>query len=927
VASNPKLPVGTVTFLFTDIEGSTAIGEVLGPDRFGDVLARHRELLRAAVEPGGGIEVLSIGDGLFCVFTSAPMAVAAAVAAQRAIAAEPWPDEAPIRVRMGLHTGEGWLDPDGSYVGLDVNRAARIGAAGHGGQVLLSDATRSVVAERLPTGVRLRDLGEHRLKDLQPQRLLDVVIDELSSDFPPIRSLDARPNNLPTQLTSFVGRERELAEVLDLLGRTRLLTLTGPGGTGKTRLSLQLAASAADRFADGVFFVALEPVRERSLVAPTIGAVFGLVETPGTSAEAQLAAHLANREVLLVLDNFEQVVDAGPIVAELLRAAPRIRVVVTSRAPLRVSGEQEYPVPGMPTPPDLADLSVLARENLPAGLRAPGPEPEMLERYEAVRLFVARASAVRPDFRLTRENATVVAAICARLQGMPLAIELATARLRLLSPDAILIRLAQQLDLLAAGARDLPDRQRTLRGAIAWSYDLLDDDLRRLLDRLSVFVGGFGLPAAEAVGGDPGIDVLGGLEALVDQSLVLTEMGTAEPRFRLLDTIREYAAEMLDARGEAGEIERRHGATFLAIVRTALAELSGTEQRAWLDRLDADHANLRAALVRATERGDRETALDLGFLLWRFWQKRGHLNEARQRLEALEADPRMAGDATRWARLQEALGGVAYWQGRRADAERHYDAALGHWEVSGDPLEIANALYNRSFADVIGIADDGGRTLDPSELAEIEAATRQRLAKALELYRSNGDRHGEANVLWAIGTGEYFLERLEEAEATFVEARESFAATGDRTMEAWALHMLGSTLLKRGKADEARAALQIALRIFHDAGDTAGITLLLDDLSAVAVASGDAPAGARLRGAARRLEAETGTQLAGLIEDRFETGSRPAVRKAMSADDLARFAAEGAAMTLDEAVAYALGVALADLGDDHAHPTGVSSAS
>ncbi len=419
----------------------------------------------------------------------------------------------------------------------------------------------------MPDGITLRDLGEHRLKDLRaPERLAQLVIDGVPDEFPPLRSLDARPNNLPTQLTTFVGRDKELGEAVALLAGTRLLSLTGPGGTGKTRLSLQVAAAAADEFPDGIWFVALEPVRDPTLVAATIARVLGVADSRNRPAVDTLADHIGEQRMLLVLDNFEQVVAAGSIIADLLRRCPNLACLVTTRIALRVSGEQEYPVPGLPAPPDTSRLSEVDRLNLPRALRE--FDLDALNQFEAVRLFIARASAVKPGFAVTNANAPAVAGISARLHGMPLAIELAAARIKLLTPDQILARLEHHLALLTAGSRDLPERQQTLRGAIAWSYDLLDDGAKRLVDRLSVFRGGWELEMAETVCGpsdELGIDVFDGIGALVDQSLVRIDEGTGDgpPRFTMLDTIREYAAEMLAARGEADAIAERHAHAML----------------------------------------------------------------------------------------------------------------------------------------------------------------------------------------------------------------------------------------------------------------------------------------------------------------------------------------------------------------------------
>ena len=584
------------------------------------------------------------------------------VDAQRALGAEPWPAAATVRVRMGLHTGEGVLDAEGLYVGPDVHRAARVAAAGHGGQVVLSGTTASAVEAALPEGVSLRALGEHRLKDLKPERLWDVAIAGLRSDFPPIRSLDARPNNLPTQLTAFVGRERELDEARELLLRSRLLTLTGPGGTGKTRLSLQLAGNVMEAFPGGIWFVPLANVTDPSLVLATIAHAVGIPETPGRRPLDALADALAGKAVLLVLDNLEQLVDAAADIADLLRTLPQLTIVGSSRAVLRISGEQEYAVGGLGVPPDPSRLSPLERERLSDAERR--RDPEALARYAAVRLFVTRATSVRPDFALTADNADAVAGICARLGGMPLAIELAAARVRSLPPAAILARLGHQLDLLASGSRDLPERQRSLRGAISWSHDLLDEPCRRLLERLAVFVGGCRLEDAEVVGGpaeELGQDVLDGLGSLVDQSLLRVEAPDDEPRYRMLEPIREFALERLETSGQAEAIRDRHASRFLEIAENAAPHLTSDLQRHWLDRLEADLDNLRAALDHATASVETETALRFVAALWRFWQIRGYLLEGIGRAKAVVAMPGTeAYPAPRLAAL-EALGGLAWW--------------------------------------------------------------------------------------------------------------------------------------------------------------------------------------------------------------------------------------------------------------------------
>jgi predicted ATPase/class 3 adenylate cyclase len=885
----------TVTFLFTDIEGSTRLELELGTARYAAVRERHRELLRAAFAARGGEERSTEGDSFFVLFDSARSAVHAAIDAQRALAAEPWPDGVNVKVRMGMHTGEALLE-FGDVAGYDVNRAARIAATGWGGQMVVSAAVRALAGSGDDT-FQMRDLGEHRLKDLlAPERLAQVVVPGLPDEFPPLRSLDARPNNLPTQLTSFVGRHDELEEGLRLLHSARLLTLTGPGGIGKTRLSLQIAAAAADDFPDGVWFVPLEPVRERELVAPTIARVIGVTDKANRPVLDGIAEALGSGRVLFVLDNFEQAVDAAPILPEMLARAPGLKILVSSRIALRVSGEQEFAVPGLPTPPDPSRLSELERLNLPTELRK--VTADTLEGFEAAQLFAARARSVRPSFELTDANAPAVARITARLHGMPLAIELAAARVKLLSPEQIVDRLEGHLALLTSGSRDLPERQQTLRGAIAWSYDLLDPGTRRLLNRMAVFVGGCELGLADRVCGpanEVGVDVFDGVAALVDQSLLRFEEGPEEQRYEMFDAIREYATEMLATSGECDDIEERRSRAFLDLAEEAAPQLRGADQRRWLDRLEREHDNLRATLMWAASRPEPELAVRVGFALWRFWQQRGYLNEARTRLDDM-GDRDWDLTPTLRARLAEARGGVAYWQADQETAEACYAEALELWREIGDRREIANALYNRAYADAAWIM--GGRFGDAT-------AARKMLQEALEIYRDLGDVEGEGNILWALGSFHFFANDMVDAEATYRAALALHKRGQNRTMEAWSLHMLALALVSQKRAGEAKAAAREALAFFKEAGDVAGITLVLDDLSGVAIFDEDLPRAGRMWGAARHLQEITGADLAAFNETGFGSLGYPTARQVLSPEDLERYAAEGAAMSLDEAVAYA----------------------
>jgi predicted ATPase/class 3 adenylate cyclase len=614
-----ELPTGTVTFLFTDVEGSTRMLHEFG-DAYHELQTRHLQILVDACSAADGRIVRTEGDAVFAAFTTPAGGVRAAMTGQRALAAEPWPDGHAIRVRMGMHTGEGTL-AGGDYIGLDVNLAARIAAAASGGQVVLSDATRALVERALPDGVTIRDLGRHALKDFdEPRRLYDMVVDGVPAEHPPLRTAAGeRRTNLPAARTSFVGRERDLADVARLLGDTRLLTVTGPGGVGKTRLAVRAAADHLDL--RDVHFVDLSGVRDASAVAPTIVASLGVREAGPDPVEG-LVHWLSNRELLLVLDNFEQVVDAAEVVDRLLRAAPGLRVLVTSRRPLRLSGEQEYQVGPLPLPePEVADLGALTAS-------------------PAVRLFAARAAAVLPHFALTDDNMSVVAEIARRVDGLPLAIELAASRVKLMEPRELVHRMGRRLPLLTGGARDLPERQRTLRAAIEWGHDLLEPEERRLFERLSVFRG-WRLSAAEAVCGvGLGIDVLDGLDSLVDCSLVRHEPALGGGvRFSMLETIHEFAVERLDASGHAADLRRRHAEFVRSLAEEAEPHLRTEDQLRWLDRLEEEHDNVRAALEWAVEAGAGELALRICAATWRFWQLRGYVAEARGRLEQILAMP------------------------------------------------------------------------------------------------------------------------------------------------------------------------------------------------------------------------------------------------------------------------------------------------
>jgi predicted ATPase/class 3 adenylate cyclase len=886
----PERPTGTVTFLFTDIEGSTRLVARVGDAAYEALLATERRLVLDAAEAAGGVPFGSEGDAHFVAFGSASAAVRGAVAAQLALATYPWPDGESIRVRMGIHAGEVRL-VDGDYVGFEVHRAARVAAAAHGGQVLVSGPARSIAGD--PGGeITLRDLGEHQLKDVAtPERLFQAEGPGLRTAFPPLRASATVSGNLPVQLTSFVGR-REVAEAGALLGRTRLLTLTGPGGTGKTRLSLALAASNEERYSDGAWFVPLAAIAEPGLVASAIAGALGLLSA-NVPPEDRISDHLRDRTTLLVLDNFEQVIEGAPFVGDLLRAAPGLTVIASSRAPLRVAGEQEFPVPPLGLPP--------------AGTRDAGA----VAASEAGRLFAERAAAVRPGFAVTPDNAADVAETVRRLDGLPLAIELAAARVRLFPPAALVRRLEDRLGLLSGGARDLPDRQRTLRGAIDWSHDLLGPAERRLFARLSVFAGGgplelvervCGLPggapdgagdALDGAGDDPGggHDVADTLERLAEQSLVrVGDDPHDDVRFTMLETIREYAAGRLDERGETRLLRDRHAAAVLAFVNAAAAD--GEGRGAWLDRLDDEHDNIRAALDHLVATDDTASAAALVFGAWRFWHMRGHVAEGRRRIDRVLAMPGWT-DAPSLDRLRalEAAGGLAYWAGEMSEAGTHYARAATEARRMGDDREIANALYNHWFT--------RRPTTGVEDWASLLAADdRQLLDEALDIWTRLGDEDGVARALWGLGEHYAYRGNHAAAEDATTRALAIFDRRGDRFWIAWTRFTRSFARALGADVAGSAADIGVCLREFRESRDVSGLVLSLSAMSSLLVLAGRPADAYAVGAAAERAIAETGLHIASL----WPTPSTPSIDPLTTDSTLVAAMDRGRARSREEAL-------------------------
>jgi predicted ATPase len=657
---------------------------------------------------------------------------------------------------MGLHTGEGRRGVEG-YVGLDVHRGARVGAAAHGGQVLLSETTSSLVERDLPAGYALLDLGHHRLKDLDsPERLTQLVVPGLPADFPPPRGV-VKPQGLPMRLSRFVGRETEVAELRLLLRSGRLLTLTGPGGIGKTRLALAVAGAEEDRYLDGAAFVDLAPIVDPELVPSATAGKLEVASLPGRPPTEAIIKHLAERRLLLVLDNFEQVLPAAPFVAELLASCPDVSILVTSRAPLRLEGEQEWPV----APLGLPDAST--------------PDTvDALSTCEAIQLFTDRARSVLPTFALTADNAPSVLDICRRLDGIPLAIELAAARVRLTPPAALSERLSNTIEL-AGGGRDVPERQRTLRNTIAWSVDLLDDDDRALFRRLAVFRGGWTFDAVQQVLAEQdGPDVIEGLDQLLQHSLIKSD-GTADPRGSMLETIRAFAADELLGSGELPEFSRRHADFILALAEEAPPHLLGPERDTWLQRLSRDHDNLRAAIEWATGVGDTRTALRLSTALMTFWHLRDQMTEGRAVLDALLRSDLADVEPAVVAGALAAAGELALYSMDFATALPHVDRSLATYRQAGDVLGMARQLNNLGWANSIPNPD--------AALSFFE--------EALDISRETGVGAVIGNALLGAATIHIRVGRIDEGRRDALSARAAFDEAGERYLYVYLLIDLG----------------------------------------------------------------------------------------------------------------------------------------
>lgn len=867
------MPAGTVTFLLTDIEGSSRNWEASQED-MRTALRRHDGVLNTVIDEHGGIVLTERGEGdsFFAVFTRASDAVAAAAAVQRRLSEEAWPEATPMKVRMAIHTGEA----GGDYRGPEVNRCARLRAVAHGGQVLISGATEAVVRRHLPGSIELLDLGQHRLRDLtQPEHVFQVCIPDLDATFPPLVSLELFRQNLPIQLTSFVGRAHELSEVASLLSRSRSVTLIGAGGCGKTRLALQAAADALPGYRDGVWFIDLAPLTEPNLLPNVVATTLGVREVPDRPLQHAIAEHIAKSKLLLILDNCEHLIASAAAFAEgALRAAPDVRILATSREPLGIAGEAVWRVPSL---------------SLPADDGSQGHEDP--SQAEAVRLFTERAVATQPSFELTPQALEIAIQICRRLDGLPLAIELAAARLRMMSPQEILAHLEDRFALLTGGNRTALERQKTLQATVDWSHDLLGPGEQALFRRLAVFAGGFDLEAVEGVCvGTPlaEADLLQTLGLLVDKSLVANDAISGVVRYRLLETLREYAHERLVEVGEEELLREAHLTYFIGEAERAYAERVERADE-WLLRLELDHDNFRAALDQSRQDTEGSELRLAGALGW-FWDFHSHRTEGRERLERALA--RSEGTSPTRARALWGAGALAIWQGDITTALLLQEEGLAMWRELGDQAEVALALWYLGWAHFLGGDDDGALPLWEESLKIARQLRNPRLVNRASL--------GVCQIEVARG-------RVDEAAALAEQGLREGIELHDPWAVHFAHHFLGDCDLIRGDFLASERHYADSLRAGIEMGDIGIAGGQLQGIAMASAGQGRYVKALRLDAASEQTMAEYGIDPSGI---RFWQAlrARHVGRAASEIGDEAASAARqtGRAMGFRAAADYAL---------------------
>ena len=907
----------TFTFLFTDIEGSTAMLQRLG-DAYAGVLADHHRLLRRVLTAHDGKEVDTQGDAFFAVFSSASACAAAAIEVQLAFVSHAWPANETVRVRMGIHSGEASESAAG-LVGLDIHRAARVAAVAHGGQVVLSASTAALLRDRLPDGAFLRDLGSHRLKDLgRPEQIFQLEAEGLPAAFPPLRSLDNPRllNNLPAQVSRFIGRDAVLAEVRRLIGAFRLITLTGPGGVGKTRTGLQVAAELLDGSGDGVWFADLAPLLDPDLVVATVANVLGIRGDPARPVDTLVEA-IGGRSMLILLDNCEHVIGTCAKLADaLLRNCPNVAILATSREPLGIDGERVHRIPSL-------------------GMPADDDDSDTIRDAEAVRLLLDRAAQHGVTLGWDERSAAVVSRICRRLDGIPLAIELAAARLRAMSVTELEARLDQRFSILTGGSRAALPRQQTLLAMVDWSWELLHASERHVLARLSVFVGGFDLAAAEAVTLGEGVrpeEVIGLLGALVDKNLVqFDDTGTGPARYRLLETVRQYGARQLGAGSPAAPHDARvaHRDHYLALAQVAAPRLVAPDQAEWLDRLDLEIGNLRAAIAYCLER-DSALGIALASSLEVFWRARGHAAEGADALARLLGLPTAQEATLPRARGLATAAYLSQHAGRYAAAEQFCAEALAIAQLADDDYLVARLMHTRAHvllrqghqAAALPLIERGlglarrleavhltARLLaDRSYALDVQgdyAAAAHDAAEALSLYRQAGDRRESGTILGNLGYTELSTGDLGPARSHLIESLDIARVLNDSYGVVYGTFNLGLAEYLGGSASAAEDLFTESFRLARRVMTKPGIAYALIGL-AIAGSEGDLDRAARLHGAAEAALAALG-ETVDPVEARLRERDCQRLRSVLGPEAFAAEYAAGKSLSSEEILVLALG--------------------
>ena len=908
-----KPPTRQVTFLFTDIEGSLKLAQQF-PDTLPAALEKHHKILLEAIESNNGFVFEIIGDAFCAAFENSNDAVKASHDAQMKLNSEKW-EEAEIKVRMGIHSGN--VEWNGKrYIGyITLARTQRVMSAAYGGQVLISEDAYIQLTEKEKIEISYRDLGDRRLKDLiQPVKIYQLISKGLPSDFPPLKTLDARPNNLPVQLTSFIGREEEIKKVKELLKNIHLLTLTGPGGVGKTRLSLQVGADVIDDFANGVWFVELAPIIDPVLLPQEILKELGIKEEPKKTLEETLTGYLKDKEILIILDNCEHLIEACAMLTEkLLTKCPKLKIIATSREALKCTGEQTHSILSLKTPNLKEEISI-----------------EQLTQYESVRLFIERALAVSQKFRVTNENAPALAGICSQLDGIPLAIELAAARIKVLTVERIYKRLSSRFSLLTGGKRTALPKQQTLKALIDWSYDLLSDQEKILWSRLSVFIDGWTLESAEEICSDDNVnkeEILDLLSLLVEKSIIIFD--SEKERYRILESIRQYGEEKLKEVNEINKILSKHLYYFMELSESAEPKLKGKEAQEWLEKLETEHGNLQTAIEWSLKNGDIEEGSRLAGAMRNFWEIRGLYFTGRRLLKSILSKMQGISNSSR-AKALNSAGVLANRQGDYEQAQKFYEESILISRELGDKRGIAYSLnglggvaYNqgdyeqaqkfcdeslaldREIGDKIGIADSFNNLGSVAYNQGDYEQAKKFFDKSLALDRERGDKRGIAYSLNNLGMVAYYQGDYQQARKFYIENLSLFQELGDKNGISYTLYNLGSIEFNQRNIQYAQKYLVESLVIRKEIGDKLGMASSIVGLAEIYNFKNYSNQAALLIGAVKTILKSIGIVFSGDVLKRYEQ-TITKLNEQLTEEEFSKYWEKGKKLTLEQAVELAL---------------------